>query len=179
MARVIGPLFSQEARGQFGQTVVFNRRLGQNTVRAYVVPANPQTDAQVAVRIILAAAGLITKAIRATDWTYAGQTNTFIQFLRGRTRIGEVWNSAFSREMTGPSNANYNAALAQYTGLDAAVQALWQAAATNANAGLVDYTRAGTTVMAGFQLFLAERTIAADGYGDPFVPAVPVAIVAS
>ena len=134
MAKLIGPLFSQEARGAFARSIVFNRRRGQNIARSYVVPANPQTANQIAQRIRLAVGGLITRAVRATDWTYAGQMQTWIEFWRGEVREGEVWNAAMVGAMMGPGNATYIARLAQYEALDANVQALWVAEAAKAPA---------------------------------------------
>lgn len=178
MAKVTGPLFSQEASGQFAKTAVFARRRGQNVVRAYVIPSNPRSAAQIIVRISLAATGIVTRRVNATKWTYAGQTSSWIEFLRTLTRTGEVWNSAFVRLMQGPGRATYIAALAQYTALDAGVQTAWDTAAETAITDLEPYVRDGTTVTTGFMLFLAERTIAAAGYGETFDPAVPFDVIA-
>ena len=178
MAVVVGPLFSQEARGQFGKSVVYGRRRGQNVVRQYGVPSNPESDNQIAVRISLAIGGLVSKRVRATNWTYAGETMTWIMFWSARVRTGEVWNSAMVRAMMGPNRINYTETKTQYDALDTPTQTLWQTAATNATAGLVDYVRGDTTDTAGFQLFLAEKTIAAAGYGDPFNEDTPTAIAA-
>ena len=178
MAKLIGPLFSQEARGAFARSIVFNRRRGQNIARSYVVPANPQTANQIAQRIRLAVGGLITRAVRATDWTYAGQMQTWIEFWRGEVREGEVWNAAMVGAMMGPGNATYIARLAQYEALDANVQALWVAEAAKAPAGLVDYTRGDVTISNGFMLFLAQYATATAGYGDAFNPDMPFSVVA-
>ena len=178
MARVIGPLFSQEARGQFGKSLVFTRRRGQNIVRGYVIPANPQSPDQISVRVSLAVTGIITRRVRATDWTYAGETDTWIQFWTGRVTTGEVWNSALVSEMIGPGRATYEAAVTQYAALSAGVVTLWENAATTVTAGLPGYTRGVTVVTGGFQLFLAEMATANAGYGDAFDPDVPFAVAA-
>jgi hypothetical protein len=47
MAKVINPLLSGVASGQFGHMMTFDKR---GFVRKYVEPANPQSEAQVAVR---------------------------------------------------------------------------------------------------------------------------------
>ena len=174
MARIIGPLFSQEARGQFGKSVVFTRRRGQNVARGYVIPANPQTANQVAVRITLAISGIVSRRVRATNWTYAGEANTWIQFWSGRVTTGEVWNSALVSAMIGPGRATYTAALAAYNALSAAEQLLWTNAAETGTVGLTDYTRGTTTVEAGFMLYLAELATASAGYGNAFDPTTPV-----
>ena len=165
-ARVVGPLFSQEARGQFGKAVVYGRRRGQNVVRAYGVPNNPQTPGQIAVRIRLAVTGRITQATRVGDLKYATETASVIQFYRTRVREGEVWNSALVREMQGPGNATYIAQLAAYEAETQSVQDLWIAAAAAAPINLVDYVREGTTVENGFMLYLLQYTLGQGGYGS-------------
>lgn len=58
MAKLKGPLFSLGARGQLGKTLVFFPWKGVDSVREYVVPANPQTAAQLAQRALMTAAVL-------------------------------------------------------------------------------------------------------------------------
>jgi hypothetical protein len=50
MAKVIGPLLSVDARGKLANAMVFMGWKGLKTVRQFVVPANPNTDPQKAVR---------------------------------------------------------------------------------------------------------------------------------
>lgn len=50
MAKVTAPLMSMEASGAFGNAIVFARWKGISYARQYVVPANPRTQAQLAVR---------------------------------------------------------------------------------------------------------------------------------
>lgn len=50
MAKVNAPLLSLDASGQVGKSMVFSKWKGINYVRRYIVPANPETDDQVAVR---------------------------------------------------------------------------------------------------------------------------------
>jgi len=174
MAKVIGPLFSEQARGKFGASVVYNRRRGQNVVRSFVIPSNPQTTNQVAQRIRLAVIGKITNRINVGRWKYAAEAMSIKAFYTERLRVGEVWNSAIGREMLGEANANYIARLAQWEALAQGVKDLWETEAEADPGGLVDYTRGMTTVVSGFQLFLAEYTIAQAGYGAAFNPNAPV-----
>jgi len=46
MAKVISPLFSIEARGQFGKALVFSKWKDILYCRKYVIPSNPNTTAQ-------------------------------------------------------------------------------------------------------------------------------------
>ncbi len=177
MAKVQGPLFSQEASGKFANTVVFARRRGQNVARSYVTPANPMTDNQIAVRITLAVIGIITRQVNAGDWAYTGEAMSFIEFLRSTVRTGEVWNSAYGRLMIGPGRATYTDALTAYLALASGITDLWDAAAATAITNLPGYTRGTTTITGGFQLYLAELAIANAGYGEAFVPATPVTVI--
>ena len=46
MAKVSGPLMSMDARGKFGNTLVFSGWKGRPTVRQLVIPTNPQSQPQ-------------------------------------------------------------------------------------------------------------------------------------
>ena len=46
MAKVKGPLFSMDARGQIAKSLVYMGWKGLKTVRQYVIPSNPDTEDQ-------------------------------------------------------------------------------------------------------------------------------------
>lgn len=46
MAKVKGPLFSMDARGQIAKSLVYMGWKGLKTVRQYVIPSNPNTEDQ-------------------------------------------------------------------------------------------------------------------------------------
>lgn len=50
MAKNIAPLFGFDGAGQLGRSLVYSRWRGVNYTRRYVIPANPRTTRQVAVR---------------------------------------------------------------------------------------------------------------------------------
>jgi len=50
MAKVTGPLLSMDARGKIADSIVFMGWKGIQTVRKFVIPANPNTQAQQDVR---------------------------------------------------------------------------------------------------------------------------------
>lgn len=52
MAKLRGPLFSMDARGQIGKALVYGGWKGIAWVREYFVPENPQSQAQTKVRDI-------------------------------------------------------------------------------------------------------------------------------
>ena len=56
MARTNGPLFSLGASGKLANALVYGTWKGINTVRQYVVPANPQTAAQITQRAKISSA---------------------------------------------------------------------------------------------------------------------------
>lgn len=177
MARVVAPLFSQEASGTVGKSLVYSRRRGQNVVRGYTIPSNPNTAAQITARDRIRVTGQLTRRINATQWQYAAVLQTWIEYYRGRLPVGNVWNSVLPSEMIGPAAANFIARVTQYGALASGVTDLWQAAGVEAIAGLADITSGDVTYTAGFSLFLAESTVANAGYGPTFDPTTPIAII--
>ena len=67
MAKVKAPLLSLDARGQLGKAMVFIGWKGLKTVRQHVVPANPQSAAQVAQRNKMGFAVAFWKTLSALD----------------------------------------------------------------------------------------------------------------
>jgi hypothetical protein len=67
MALVNGPLFSLDAGGAIGKAIVYSKWKGRNLVRKFVVPANPSSLAQKAVRTIIAAANILWDIASPTD----------------------------------------------------------------------------------------------------------------
>ncbi len=53
MARVKGPLFSMDARGSIGKTLVFSIWKGINYVKRHSIPSNPKSAAQVSFRSMM------------------------------------------------------------------------------------------------------------------------------
>lgn len=80
MAKVTGPLFSLDARNSLGGAIVYSSWKGVNYVRGRVIPKNPRSDDQVAVR------NLITDASQAwsnedspIDSAYKAAYNAFAE----------------------------------------------------------------------------------------------------
>lgn len=77
MAKLKGPLFSLGASGQLAKTLVFGAWKGLNTVRSYVVPANPKSAAQLIQRAFMTAiVDLIhnSQAAITNPWTSADKS---------------------------------------------------------------------------------------------------------
>lgn len=58
MAKTTGPLFSLDSRGTVGKTLTYSYWRGVNYVRERVVPHNPDTDLQKAIRAIISQASV-------------------------------------------------------------------------------------------------------------------------
>lgn len=96
MAKVINPLLSGSASGQLGHMMTFDKR---GFVRQYVVPSNPQTVGQMAVRNTL---GDLQRSLKLLGVLLRGQL---------KSSFGYRWNSVIIGELM----ANSNAALGTYT----------------------------------------------------------------
>ena len=174
MAKVIGPLFSQEARGQFAKTAVFRRRRGQNVVSSYVEPANPNTAAQQGVRDKLAVVSALIARIKAENLKLTSETETFVQYGRENAVGAEVWPNVVSRITLGAALATINASITAYAALGDPQKTVWQNDATGAPANFQDIDRpSGTSFTAGEQSFILQRAFRLAGYGAAWNAAAP------
>jgi len=64
MAKLSGPLLSFGASGSLADSVTFTKRKRQHVAKAYAVPANPNSSAQVSQRSIISAANSAINAAR-------------------------------------------------------------------------------------------------------------------
>jgi len=84
MAKVTGPLYSMTASGKIADAMVFFGWKGISVVRQWLKPANPMTEDQGDVRLLLGALGASAKAAKVTSLyrvdagTYAGVSNTWV-----------------------------------------------------------------------------------------------------
>ena len=53
MAKITGPLFSLDARGSVGRSIVYSIWKGVNYLRRHVVPQNPKSDDQIVIRTVI------------------------------------------------------------------------------------------------------------------------------
>jgi hypothetical protein len=70
MARVTGPLFSLDARGQLGRAIVYSIWKGINYVRRWIIPENPQSADQTHVR------GVFEMGVNAWHYTLSAGNRT-------------------------------------------------------------------------------------------------------
>jgi hypothetical protein len=75
MARTSGPLFSLDASGSLGKTIVYSKWRGRNYVRQHVIPTNPRSGLQVGIRAVFGYMSsnwaALSDAIKA-DWIAEG-----------------------------------------------------------------------------------------------------------
>lgn len=98
MVRVTGPCFSLDARKTMGKAITFSFWRGINYVRARVVPHNPQSDKQTAVR------GVMTDGVSKWRFGMISQSdkNFWNTYAKG---LGE---SGFNRFMRSYIEDNYD-----------------------------------------------------------------------
>ena len=78
MAKLQGPLFSLDARGKLGNTLVYAIWKGINYCRKYVIPYNPNTTGQQTIRTYFTQA---VAAYRGEDQATKDAWNTFVKNL--------------------------------------------------------------------------------------------------
>lgn len=100
MAKVINPLLSGSASGQLGGMMTFDKR---GFVRQYVVPSNPKTVNQMAVRDTL---GDLQRELKLLGTKLRGEL---------KSGFGYRWNSLIIGELMANDKAAYTAYLAEYT----------------------------------------------------------------
>ena len=102
MAKVTGPLFSLDARGTIGKAITFAYWKGVNYVRSRVVPNNPNTDAQQAIRALI------------TDATVAWKNGATV----GTTQINSAYKLAYDEASAGQRYSGFNLFIKQTVALN-------------------------------------------------------------
>jgi len=170
MAKLIGPLFSLDARGKLGSALVFIGWKGLKTVRQWLKPANPQSADQGDVRLVLGGLGRgvgkvgIDSGIHTQLKTLElipdqqSKQSYLVQYIRDNYLAG-----------TGATfTAAYNAMLAELTGHTA--YTVWGTTADNLAITAFDLTYASVAEFnkaLGIYL-LAKATIALGFTGSPY-----------
>jgi hypothetical protein len=123
MAKVINPLLSVSASGQFAHSMVFDKR---GFVREYVVPANPNTTAQQGVRNTL-------KDIQA-------ELKLMGQVLRTdlKSAFGYRWNSVIISELMANNNAALDAYVVEWNAFVGGDKTAWEGADTAVPVSIAD-----------------------------------------
>jgi len=123
MAKVINPLLSGSASGQIGHMMTFDKR---GYVRQYVVPLNPQSVNQMAVRNTL---GDLQRSLKTLGAILRAQL---------KAGFGYRWNSVIIGELMANDNAVLDAFVAEFQAFAAPQIAEWATADTSVPVLLVD-----------------------------------------
>lgn len=108
-AKLDGPLMSMGASGSIGGILTFGNNKGRNFVRQLVIPANPQTPAQMGVRSMMKFVGQewaqLSGANQATWAARAAQTN-ISNFAAFSSKAMDNWSNAqMSAQRQDPAEA--------------------------------------------------------------------------
>jgi hypothetical protein len=165
-----------DARGKFGDALVFTAWKGRQVVRQLVTPGNPMTTAQVDARNKIRVTGAAQKQVNASTQKQSGKTLTDEQLLRAAAPSGQAWNGYLSKIMIGVGDAMYTAGEAAWTALTSGNKTTWDTAAAARTPAFLSVAQkiannaAGTTKTAGEVYFLQQYGM----YGAGLLP-IPVA----
>lgn len=129
MAKLVGPLFSLEARGKVGEALVYFPFKGRNVVRAWTIPTNPRDIDQQLIRQKLASLGkFVSKIIRVTSVIVNG--SKMYQLVKADTPATQIWNAHLVKKALDDlkTDNNFTTLSAAIAGTD--VVGEWQCAAT-------------------------------------------------
>jgi hypothetical protein len=131
MAKLTLPLMSMTASGQFGRSIVFDKR---GHARKYVIPANPQSTEQMDVR------NRMTDIQKTLKWL---GTNARADV---KVALGYRWNSMIVKELTDNGAARWSALATAFTSFTSQQKSDWTAANDGSgfvgDAGLAFYATA-------------------------------------
>jgi len=151
MAKVTAPFMSLDASGTIASTLTASKWKGRNYMRLRIIPSNPSTGNQIAVRLIL---GGVAKAARAVLTSFSdsfGVGSQFFQDARDLAPAGQSWISFLQKY----ASDIVTKTLTHWAALDSTEQGYFTTQA--GVAGLSDYTptlggEAQTGLTAGQQL---------------------------
>ena len=94
MAKVRGPLHSDEASGTLGKSVTFARNRGLNVVRQTVTPNNPRTVPQLDARVVLRVTGQATVRMNSGQaGKESGNAMTPKEYYQSVVQAPDVWGN--------------------------------------------------------------------------------------
>lgn len=148
MAKVVGPLFSLDARNKLGDALVFIGWKGIKDVRQWLKPAQPRTGAQGDVRLILGGLGRACKPADPTKYyvseakKVAPAQQSWISYFVQTIRNNVMYDSdAFEAEVT------------EYSGHTAKTAFDTAAAALGLTDFDIDYKKTTSKFSAGLMLY--------------------------
>lgn len=149
MAKVNGPFMSLDASGTLADTLTASKWKGRNYMRQRIIPANPQTSGQQAVRSILGTLAKAAHAVLTSFADVAGVGSPFFVAARDGAPSGQSWISWMQKVMY----SLFGARVTAYAALSGTIKGYYDDSA--ADIGLSSYVdKSGDTHTAGEQLFL-------------------------
>ena len=119
MAKVYGPLHSDDARGKLASSLVFIGWKGIKTVRQWIKPANPKSDDQAVIRTVIAGLGKAVGKVKK-DSGFHGQLKTLDLIPDRQSKQSYLVQYIKDNYIAGGKTtlvSNYSAMLAEMTGL--------------------------------------------------------------
>lgn len=165
MARTTGPLMSLDASGSVGGTLTYSKWKGRNYVRQLVIPANPQSAMQTAMRAMFKFLGSQWSGIDPTDQdSWNGQAdNDKVSDFNAYMKLNQAgWANRFAPSWANPPQRNDTAATLTTltaTGGPGVVQLNIDLAVINQNWGLIVYRN----LVTGFTPALSDVIAVIDG----------------
>lgn len=129
MAKTTAPLFSLGASGSVGKTLTFSKWHGRAYVRMLVIPLNPQTTDQVAIRNAIRAMAAGVAQANISTQVHSALTLTDKLELAAVTPSEFAWNGFATEKGIGANKVTYDAAAAAYEALAAGEKTAWVTAA--------------------------------------------------
>ncbi len=116
MAKVVGPLHSDDARGQIGKSIVFMNWKGVKDARMWLKPTNPKSETQGDIRTVLGAIGRVCGKVK-TGSNYHEQMITLGSIPAGQSKqsflVKFIRDSFFSGDAA-TMKTNYNTIKTEY-----------------------------------------------------------------
>jgi len=170
MAKLFGPLHSDDARGKLASSLVFIGWKGIKTVRAYVKPANPQTAGQGNIRTITGGNGRAASKV-GVDSNFHEQMKTLELIPDQQSKqswlvqqLKDLYFAGSGATMTG----NFGTTLAEVTGVTSFTS--WQAVGDEL--GVADFSLSYDSIAdydRAMGLYLLAKLAIASGFtGSPY-----------
>lgn len=174
MVRVVGPLHSDRASGQFGKTAIYSRALGQNICRAYTYNNNLTGSVVLRSKAILSAYLQVFENIKRFGLR-AAYIRTFVSppivdFFERSAGLGQSWQQVLAGWMYGKGFSRLDRSLARYAGLDSFERDSWDVWAGSDLVGVSSRPYPGGTGDRGEIRLVLEEALLISGYVGQVYP---------
>lgn len=158
MAKLVGPLFSLEARGAVGEALVYFPWKGRNSVRQWTKPTNPRDIDQQIVRQKFALSGKNVKFCLQIQTDLLNGSSLY-QELKGDAPATLPWNAHFVSTIMDriKTDADFTADSAALFGVTAAEITAWHCVALELGFETLTGDEYATTLSPELQLFCGAR----------------------